>query len=370
MLRTRELAISLLIVVTAASHGAATPAEEVPCDGDFHVVEKFTRGRRTAASGLEVAGSDLWILQSFTDKEHSHRMLLKKWDGSSWTTIPVPEPEEGSYYFVALDVADDGSAWLAGTQSDIPRERAVVLRWDGRDWEETRMPEFPLTSFVFDLDMLSANEGWAVGEYEINESRRALAVRWNGVAWEQMETPLEGYASLEAVSAAASNDVWTVGDAINPLTLHWDGATWTKYRLPRSKERSLGTYEVETVSPTEAWIVGTWERRRYRSAIVAWDGSRWSNVAVKNFKGQDWLIDVDVGSSKWIVGEARTRDATFPAALRREDGDWVEIGSDNPGRGGHFTNVVGTDDGAWATGRASSRKLGLYGVLQRACVAG
>jgi hypothetical protein len=368
----RELAIVLLFVFAAYSQiAAAQPADEVPCDGDFHVVEKFTRGRNTAASSPVVGESDLWILQSFVDKERSYRALLKKWDGSSWTTIKVPEPEEGSYYFVALDVTDDGSAWLAGWQSDVATERAVVLRWDGQDWEETPMPELQLVSFVFDLDMLAANEGWAVGEYEIDESRRALTVRWNGVAWELMETPGKGYNSLEAVSAAASNDVWAVGDAINPLAIHWDGATWTKYPLPRKKQRYLGTYEVETVSPTEAWIVGTWERGGYRSAIVAWNGSRWSDVRVKNFPGVDWLIDVDVGSSKWVIGESRTRDAVLPTALRREDGDWVPIGAENPGRGGHFTDVVATNDGgAWATGRASSRKLGLYGVLQRACAAG
>jgi hypothetical protein len=364
------LVLILTLLATAFPEFAnGTSAEDALCDGNFHVFKKFTRGRRTAVHNPTISGSDLWLVQTFTDKQREYRAQLKRWDGTTWTTIAVPQPSQGSYYFTSLDVTDADSAWLAGWHETGSTERAVVLRWNGDAWEETAVPEFEHDSPLFDLDMLSSDEGWAVGEYELEENLRALTLRWNGDAWEHVDSPGKSFGSLTAVSVGASDDVWALGQANKPLSIHWDGAVWTKYSLPPEEARYLQPIEVHTVTSDEAWAVGAWERRRSRSALVRWDGSGWSDVSVKNFRGYDWLTSVDVAAGTgWIVGERRAKNGVFPTALRREGSSWTPIQADNPGRGGHLDDVVAVEDGsAWSTGRASSRRLGLFGVLQRAC---
>jgi len=373
-MQRRAGGLALVIILSAATtlpeSATGATVQEVPCDGDFHVVKKFTRGRRTGVFSPTISGTDLWLFQTFTDKEGEYRAQLKKWDGSLWTTIAVPRPAQGFYYPTSLDVTEDQSVWLAGWHQTSAAEKALVLRWKAQSWEETPVPEFEHGSPLVDLDMLSPDEGWAVGEYELGENRRPLTLRWNGEAWEHVDAPGTSSATLNAVSAAASDDVWAVGRAGDPLAIHWDGAAWVEHALPPVEDRFLHPLGVHAASSDEAWTVGAWEGDRSRSAVIAWDGATWSDEPVRDFRGHDSLTSVDEAAGVgWIVGGRRSNSGTFPIALRLGAGGWNRIEAENPGRGGHLIDVEAAQDGsAWGTGRASSRRLGLFGVLQKACM--
>lgn len=362
------LALSLGLLASSSPDVGAGIAQAESCDGDFHLVKRFTKGRKTGVASPVVSGDSLWLLQTFVDKQRDFRAFVKRWDGSDWSRVRVPNPEEGSYYFTSLDVTPDGNVWLAG-RHETDQTAPVVLRWDGERWETTSMPPFALSSSVVSIDMWSAQEGWAVGEYEVDQTYRTLTLRWTGGAWVQVDSPGRRNAGLTSVSMGAPDDVWAIGSAKRPVAIRWDGEGWTRFPLPERKDRYLRLSDVDAVSPTEAWIAGAWERRRSASAVLSWDGSEWTNVPVKDRKGYDWLTGIDSGTGAWSVGERRTRSGVFPVALRRMGSSWVKAGADNPGRGGHLTDLFTTTEGtAWATGRASSRKLGLFGVLQKACL--
>lgn len=356
------LSAGALVLMSSAS--AFPLGADAGCDGDFHVVKRFTRGRKTGVANPAIAGEHLWLTQTFMNKRRDFITILKRWDGSEWSRIRIPDRYRA--YFASLDATSDGSLWLAGREEGA--NEALILRWDGERWHETTVPSFPGSSSLTDIDMWAANDGWAVGSYESGDIYRALALRWNGETWTQVPTPDEGHTELEAVSIAAPHDVWALVRGSGRSAMHWDGVTWTEHDLPQRKDRVLQPWDIEARSETEAWIVGGWEKRGSASALLAWDGSRWSTEPVKDLRGLDWLLGIEGESGVWTVGERRTRRSVSSIALRSSDSGWLRVDVDDPGRGGHFGDVVVDNDFAWATGRASSRKLGLFGVLQKACL--
>src|SRR5207253_1279864 len=95
-------------------------------------------------------------------------------------------------------------------------------------------------------------------------------------------------------AVVSANDVWAVDYYDNgqyggdlPLTIHWDGSSWTQVPIA-----SLGTYgyylrDVAAVSSNDVWAVGS--SRDYnanpfvdRTLVLHWNGSNWSAVPSPN----------------------------------------------------------------------------------------
>ena len=198
---------------------------DVPCDGGFHLMKRFTRGRKTSVTEPTFADDKLWLLLGFIDGNGVWRNELAIWDGTIWTTEDVPQPQEGEYTISALDVTDDGVAWLAGShQTDD--NRPLVLKWDGSTWETTVVPTFGPDAPLLDIDMWSSEEGWAVGHNEVDQEEWTLTLRWNGAAWQHVDSPGKGsFSELRAVAMASPTDVWAAGIGGRPrIATHWNGA--------------------------------------------------------------------------------------------------------------------------------------------------
>ena len=81
---------------------------------------------------------------------------------------------------------------------------------------------------------------------------------------------------LQAVSAVAANDIWTVGATIKDpfdgvsvwktLIEHWDGTSWKVVRNPK----------VGTGASTQDGVTGTIPIRR--TLVLRWNGVRWRHV--------------------------------------------------------------------------------------------
>ncbi|MDQ3878027.1 MAG: hypothetical protein M3290_06725 [Actinomycetota bacterium] len=354
-------------IVTAVSVAAAAQTSpSVRCDGSFHLTRRFTRGRNTFVQEPAYAAGKLWLIENYFDHTGDLRQSLKSWDGMTWSTEPIPRPQDGQYYIRALDVTDDGVAWLAGSHQ-AAETRAIVLRWDGTSWQSTAVPALGPDSSLADIDMWSSQDGWAVGHYEAGEQESALTLRWNGSAWQHVDSPGNGAGELRSVSIASQDDVWAVPiGGRRRATIRWDGTTWTRYDLPRSRGRILQPFDVDAVRANRAWISGWWERRRTVGAVLAWDGSRWSARRSVNRRGLTFLLAIDGGPGGWAVGETRTKKDRSPVALRKVGGRWERTAVDD-GVQRHLNGVVDVAGTAWATGGGASKKQGLYGVLAEAC---
>src|SRR5207248_10560342 len=126
---------------------------------------------------------------------------------------------------------------------------------------------------------VAATDGCAVGQCSGSPSAwPTLTWPWDGSSWSRVPSPNQGTSrnDLFAVSAVSSNDVWAVGfdwqfaTLEEPLTLHWDGSTWSVIPGPNTYGRLEG---VAAISSNDVWAVGA-------AGTLHWDGSQWSTVPI------------------------------------------------------------------------------------------
>jgi hypothetical protein len=97
-----------------------------------------------------------------------------------------------------------------------------------------------------DIEVIAANDVWSVGGDIRTNPPSTVILHYDGAQWTKISTPDVG--ELQAVSAAAPDDVWAVGQF---GTLHWDGSAWSQVPAPAGE-----LIAVDAVGPEDAWAVG------------------------------------------------------------------------------------------------------------------
>ena len=173
--------------------------------------------------------------------------------------------------------------------------------------------------------------------------------------------------ALLSVSGTAANDVWAVGmsyTAIAPLIYHWDGTAWS----PARQVRVFGyLFEVEALSPTDAWAVGYRDTGSDTRALIEhWDGTGWSPVAAHvPGHGASWLNGADALSPTdvWAVGFYTGANGVVHPLVEHFDGAaWSPV----PAPRTHplsAVSVISPDD-VWAVGTYPGPRFSLQPLIE------
>src|SRR5262249_55390567 len=121
----------------------------------------------------------------------------------------------------------------------------------------------------------SPSDAWAVGsstnDLGQNQPRviQPVIEHWNGSAWKIVPSPTisdpqsgsPAYATLTAIAALASNNVWAVGEnsSTNGLLIeHWTGTKWVVVPVAAPTSGSIsGLTGISARSASDIWAVGT-----------------------------------------------------------------------------------------------------------------
>jgi hypothetical protein len=194
------------------------------------------------------------------------------------------------------------------------------LHWNGSKWTKVSSPN-PLPGHVNQLSGVFArasNDVWAVGQ-DVNPSSSApeatLILHWNGTKWSQISSPNPGPSggTLQAISADSAGDAWAVGAVLGgvsgTLTLHWNGTSWTQAASPSPGAPYNNLTGVSAISATDAWAVGTYYNtttNAYDTMTLQWNGTSWSQITSPNPNpaGENRLDAVSARSASdiWAVG--------------------------------------------------------------------
>jgi hypothetical protein len=282
-----------------------TPRSLVHFDGkSWTVLANVTSGWIGSISAR--AADDVWATvadpKSFLDytspgpaapEEASHAML--HWDGKNWSRVAMAGPLES----VLVPTRDQG--WAAGHRGDL-------VQWDGRSWSATAIGGTKAAwSHVWSP---GADDVWLAGCAGAMYHRHGAAWKkvaipipdnyagvcprlggalggdvwavaqwfvfhWDGKRWSKFEKGIPPDIRLEAVWAAAADDVWAVGQEqvqfapVAALALHWDGKAWNRVTLP--KVEALLT-AIWGTSARDVWAVGD------HGVILHYDGTAWTRV--------------------------------------------------------------------------------------------
>jgi hypothetical protein len=164
---------------------------------------------------------------------------------ASWRFMHLPG-RAGLSGLAVISRKEANDVWVVGRQ---------VEHWNGKAWQ--------VTPFVIHPDTDPADQGllavsgaaiddvWAVGDRRNYGSAGAvfsLTEHWDGKGWSLVQN--RGGDTLYGVAAVAKDDVWVSG---NSAFRHWDGASWKKFAYP-SAAFAMGT--ISALSRKDVWAVG------------------------------------------------------------------------------------------------------------------
>ena len=176
------------------------------------------------------------------------RTLILHWNGTTWTKATSPNPSTSSNRLSGVTAISATAAWAVGGYSNdkTGAEEDLILRWNGTTWTKAPAPN-PSTSSngLLGVTASSATGAWAAGTYcasgcgTASEVLRTLILHWNGTTWSKVKSPNPGtgWSLLYAVNADSAADAWAVGyscsacgtssEVDQALTLRWNGTTWS-----------------------------------------------------------------------------------------------------------------------------------------------
>jgi hypothetical protein len=287
-------------------------------------------------------------------------------DASPWTVIPSPSPSTQANYLAGVETISATDAWAVGAwyRNNYSTPGTLTEHWDGVAWKVIKSPNSTQGyNEMRDVSAVSSTDVWAVGYHNQSSyaSEKTMAMHWNGSAWAIVPTANIGRNANElfGVAAVSANDVWAVGfggsisnESGQAFIQHWDGVAWTRSPTP-DIGRGFGMfYDVEAVSATDVWAVGSHDGA---TLIEHWDGSAWTVVTSPNgARSDNALIGVSALATNdvWAVGESEANLAGDSLVVHWDGSSWTVVPSVDGSK--PFTSLsgvvaFGTSD-VWAVG--------------------
>jgi hypothetical protein len=215
---------------------------------------------------------------------------------------------------------------------------------------------------------IAANDIWAVGFANLAPNPQTLlAEHWNGSSWSVVATPnpagAAGGSQFHGVAAAASNDVWAVGQTLtfdnttgytwHPLVEHWNGSTWSIVATP-TLAGSGELNAVTVISANNVWAVGGLGSGNSGNLIEHWDGMSWSVVAAPNNSTNGALLGVSgtLATDIWAVGRSQRHPNV--EVLHFDGQTWSNVAAPNPFFDSVLTGVTAlAPKNVWAVGETN-----------------
>lgn len=276
---------------------------------------------------VAVSPTDAWAVGEYTESlpisdGNPARVLIERWDGTTWSVVPAPNPSAGENRLNAVAAAGVDDVWAVGLASVGTRAATLVEHWDGRRWSVVPTPD--LTSgesgesgaSLDAIAVVSPRDIWAVG----SQPSGVLIEHWDGTAWTVADAPQpEDHGFLTDVDASGPDDVWTVGwttsdgirnEATPPVVMRFDGARWEIVELPAAAAKFVVPLAITAVSPEDVWV-GGWlgdsndaeDYDQHHALVAHWDGSGWTFPDVGLDRSPQVLAGAtNTGGDVWFVG--------------------------------------------------------------------
>jgi hypothetical protein len=203
--------------------------------------------------------------------------LAERWDGSSWSVMPVPLPSGsagGALDGVScVSAADCVAVGYFGPGAGMP----LAERWNGSAWSPQRLPVPPGASGEMDsVSCASADACTAVGSYSSGPGASvALAERWNGRTWTRQSMPA-GDGGFSGVSCSSARSCTAIDGGSGAA--QWNGASWSNTSAvtpPGGTGTSLTA--VSCASAANCTAAGSYDKgNRAEPLAEHWDGATWS----------------------------------------------------------------------------------------------
>jgi len=158
-----------------------------------------------AISGTQATG--LWAVGYWLSPTGLKPLLLRyntTQPSPSWVMVGgVPTPGAIDTVLTAVAVRTASDVWAVGYYNDGSADRPLALHWDGSTWTSSPVPG---TGMLRKVKAISASNVWAVGSYyNASEQRyQTLVVHFDGTAWTTVVSADSGSSDDQLVGLGAN----------------------------------------------------------------------------------------------------------------------------------------------------------------------
>jgi hypothetical protein len=231
-------------------------------------------------------------------------MLLKRWNGRTWTDVKIPAGLAPTAHAELWRVASSAwnNVWVFGIAKKKPRAEtgfAFGLHWDGKKWTRKVFPEMERPEQAASIG--SNGQVLLIGRAGCTAwFCKPIAHRFDGKSWKKFPVP-KGIGDLHARSG---KDIWATVNladgrktpvAKNTLG-HWDGRRWRTVRMPKlasTAKRIWYFTDVYGTSAKSAWVsIGSFspaDGYMPGAYLGHWNGKKWRIV---KFNSKDALREI------------------------------------------------------------------------------
>jgi hypothetical protein len=258
-----------------------------------------------------VSATDVWAAGTRRVSGQNGQTLTQHWDGIQWSEVPSPNIAGAETSLYSVEAVSPTQVWAAGNWSNPSffTGGMFMVRWDGAQW--ATVPGLPLanTGRLFGLGSSSPSNVWSVGDYRDNTGRLLpLTIHWDGATWSSIPS-VSSVSSVSAPNAPLYDyDLAHLARPSNkPLGYSFDSRAGGPTSL-RDKggavqwEGDIQLFGVEAISETEAWAVGYSIIGGVRRVLtIHWDGSQWTTVP-NPATGYLWGLSALSANDVWATG--------------------------------------------------------------------
>src|SRR6266581_4041390 len=333
---------------------------------DWEIIASPNLGAQAnSLSGVAaVADNDVWAVGwAWNNRLSAYRTVIEHWNGATWSLVRSPNATNGYNLLNGVAVVAANDVWTVGQAANGSTYKTLVEHWDGTAWSIVPSPNVAGNSSILEaISVVSANDIWAVGySTDNNFNNHPLTIHWNGATWSIVSSPSVNDDILFGVDAVASNDVWAVGrsqEEARTLTLHWNGSAWSVVPSPNDSTEDNVLFGVAAVASNDVWAVG--EACCHKTLAIHWDGAAWSVFPTPDFDPNatnQVLVGIVALSSDniWTAGQyivPLQGSAQFTLTENWDGSNWNFVPSPNaPNSNNRLHGITATPNGTlWAVG--------------------
>lgn len=323
-----------------------------------------------------IAGSIL-IIKSGSSSSSSPQAVAV----STSAAVVLPKPWCAAP--VGLSSSFTGTSISGLSQDDVWSIGVQVMHWTGESWSAVYTPPSQSQSqyTLRSIDEITPQNVWVVGELQTGGlASHPLTLHWDGSSWTVINAPdavAGGKNALTSLSGISASDVWAVGfdvpsqAPIGAFVEHWDGTKWSASR-PSDIPSGAQFTSVKALAANDVWAVGSVSVQSAGKNLLQpltehWNGSTWTNVATPSLisTGTASLYSISGSSASdlWTVG-------SLNSGMLSEHWDgtkWAVITSPAVTTSGSnwLASVasLGPDD-VWSVGRVGSGTTGFQPYIE------
>jgi len=216
-----------------------------------------------------------------------------------WVTKRLPTSVIRPFGLNGIAAGSSHLAWAVGAERIGPRQRALLLHWNGRRWIKDALPRGLTADNMFQVSSASPGAAWALG---FDPSGNASILRWARGSWLRVPIPgpLKGQ-TVDSVAGGTGGGGWLAGDSgvQGFLLFHWFRGHWHGIKIPDALGGAV--IDMHAVGRQDLWI--NENSVSGNGLIVHYVAGKWSSIAPPS-GGVSFIGDVLPVSthSVWITG--------------------------------------------------------------------